>query len=586
VGLADTKAGSLSRPRNTGLVTPSATTAPLHRQDIIIKEQENRIKVLQDNLGKVRTELSESRKQNKEWFGKVASLEQEAGNNKSDVAREIAERTIGVLKEEKRLVDVQFVQLRELLEDKRKAVLSAEAASSNYRLATDTMRITKDRLAEEIVGLKQQLQSQKAQLSIKPTASLSSAELDQLRRQKTEATREATDLKQKLRVVDKMTENAKLTREREIGDSFKKEDGLSEAIAILRSQLEARDDTIQTAKSAFDDNLDNQLRAKDLEIRNAKSAFSSELDTMRKKETRHIDEVKTLKARLQSSNCGNESKMLRNQYDQATKQVTNLKLHIKKTKLALESRSLADKLREGHQSLIDQILHIAKTVEEEAVDPKLPLDSEEPKPNPETAALNATVSKQKKQIKDQARRLIALHKSTTNGLVKADKELREGKMEDLYIQCVTDLAPIIISVKQANVAKDRTIQKLTSQMTVLKTQARISQLPIMRFDGVVPVRQSRKSHPSAPFRKPKDQERTPHAEKREEVDSRSIWERELSISDRKKAPPEQVLPKAKEVGKKGSKRTDGLEPGEIEESGESRVRAWNAIYSLDKPRGH
>jgi uncharacterized membrane-anchored protein YhcB (DUF1043 family) len=174
VGLADTKAGSLSRPRNTGLVTPSATTAPLHRQDIIIKEQENRIKVLQDNLGKVRTELSESRKQNKEWFGKVASLEQEAGNNKSDVARDIAERTIGVLKEEKRLVDVQFVQLRELLEDKRKAVLSAEAASSNYRLATDTMRITKDRLAEEIVGLKQQLQSQKAQLSIKcrarPTA--------------------------------------------------------------------------------------------------------------------------------------------------------------------------------------------------------------------------------------------------------------------------------------------------------------------------------------------------------------------------------------------------------------------------------
>jgi hypothetical protein len=120
VDLADTKAGSLPRPKTTDSVTspsPKPTTALLQPQDIIIKEQEQQIKVLKNNLGKVRTELSESRKQNKEWFGKVASLELEA-ENQYDEARKIAGHSIGVLREEKRLLEEKVLQLKDLLNDK------------------------------------------------------------------------------------------------------------------------------------------------------------------------------------------------------------------------------------------------------------------------------------------------------------------------------------------------------------------------------------------------------------------------------------------------------------------------------------
>jgi hypothetical protein len=536
VGLADTKAGSLSRPKNTGLVTPSATTAPLHRQDIIIKEQENRIKVLQDNLGKVRTELSESRKQNKEWFGKVASLEQEAGNNKSDVAREIAERTIGVLKEEKRLVDVQVVQLRELLEDKRKAVLSAEAASSASTLATIAMRTEKDRLAEEAVVLKQQLNSRKVQLSIKPTASLTSAELDRLRKEKTEAIREITDLKQKLRVVDKMTENAKLTREREIGDSLKKEDGLSETITILPSQLEARDDAIQTAKSAHE----------------------SEIDTMRTKETRYIEDVETLEKRLQDSDkcasiaCGSRRDVMRKEQEQAMEDIGKLKLQIK-TKC--KSRSAAQALRVGLRALIDQVLQIAKEGAEDALEVELPTAVEDPKPNPIITALDSIISKQRKHIDAQGSRLGALHIRMKESLAIADKELREGTMEDPYVECVVDLAPIIIDVKQAYVAKDRTIINLTSQIATLESKSRNSQHLITRLNGVIPFGQSRHIPRAASFGRNKDQDRTTHGGKREEVISRLMREKE--ITDRRKvAPGQQTSREANEIGQKESKRTD------------------------------
>jgi hypothetical protein len=374
------------------------------------------------------------------------------------------------------------------------------------------MRIVKDRLAEEAVGLKQQFQ--KIRLSIKRIASLTSAELDRLRIEKTEAIREAIDLKKKLRVVDTMTENPRLTREREIDDFLKKEDGLTETIKSLRSQLLGRDLAMQTAESAA----------------------GSEIDTMRKEVTRYIDEVKTLKARLQAvdqcDNCDNERKMSRNGYDQAIKQVKDLKLLVKTAKVALESRSTAQKLREGHQSLMDQIHHIAKTVQEEAVDPKLPLDSEGPIPSPEILALNATISKQRKHIDDQSRCLTALHKRISANVVSADKELREGKMEDLYVQCVTDLAPVIIDLKQETFAKDRTIQNLRSNIASSMSQSRNSQHLISRMNETSPFGQSRNVHQSASFERKKDQASTPHARKQEEATLRLMREKRFQTPGR------------------------------------------------------
>jgi predicted nucleic acid-binding Zn-ribbon protein len=192
--------------------------------------------------------------------GKVVYLEQEVEDDKFDVARDIVERPIGVLQDEVRLLDLKAIQLQSLLNNKRKAVLAAEAVSSASSHATDAMRIEKDGLTREIAGLQQQLHE--AQLSLQPIASVSITEIDRLRKEKTEAIREATDLKKKLRVADKMTENAKSTRQREVSDSMKEKDKLTETIAVLRSQLKARDDELQTAKSAFSSKKGNIIHGR------------------------------------------------------------------------------------------------------------------------------------------------------------------------------------------------------------------------------------------------------------------------------------------------------------------------------------
>jgi len=297
--------------------------------------------------------LSEIRKQNKEWIGKVVSLEQKAEDDKSDVAQEIAERSIGVLQEDKRLLGEKVLRLQDLLDHKENAVLSAVAAKSASGFATNAMRIEKDKLAQEAVGLKQQLQLQKVQLSIKPPASLSDSEVDQLRKKKIEAIRDVTDLKQKLRVADKMTENARLTREREIGDSLRKEDGLTETIGTLQSQLLAKDRAIQMAKSAHD----------------------SEIDTMRTKQTRYIEDAKRQEQRSQDSDecvsiaCGSKRDVMRKEQEQAMEEIGELKRQIKTT---YKSRSAAQELREGHRALIDQVLQTANEGAGEALEVELP----------------------------------------------------------------------------------------------------------------------------------------------------------------------------------------------------------------------
>lgn len=257
---------------------------------------------------------------------------------------------------------------------------------------------------------------------------------------------------------------------------------------------------------------------------------------MRKQDTRHIDEVKTLKAGLQAldecDNCGNERNMLRTGYERAIKHVKDLKLLAKTAKVALESRSTAHTLREGHQSLIDQIHHIAKTVEEEAVDSTHPLDSEEPMPGPEISALNAKISKQRKHIDDRSRRLIALHTRISAKVGSADKELREGKMEDLYVQCVTDLAPVIIDLKQETFAKDRTIQDLRSNIASSMSQPRNSQHLISRMNETSPFGQSRNVHHSASLGRKKDQASTANAKKQEEATLRLMREKRFQTPGR------------------------------------------------------
>jgi hypothetical protein len=232
--------------------------------------------------------------------------------------------------------------------------------------------------------------------------------------------------------------------------------------------------------------------------------------------------------------------------------------------------------------LIDQVVRIANTVEEDNLEPELSIDLQDPIPNLEVVALKATISKQKKRLVDLGSRLTAVHIKTQRTLASADKELRESRMEELYIQCVTDLAPVFIDVKQTDLAKDRTIQRLTS-LGSSKSRSRKNQHLNTRLSGVIPFGQSRNDQPSAPFGKNKDQERTTYAGKREEVTLRLMREKEFA-DRRKVAPDQQISCEAKETGKWETKRTNGLEPGEIEESGESRMRAWNAIYSVDKSR--
>jgi hypothetical protein len=510
---------------------------------------------------------------------------------------------IGVLKEEKRLVDGQVEQLRELLEDKRKAVLSAEAASSASRLATDAMQIAKDTLAQEAVGLKPQLQLQKVQLSIKPTAPLSSTELDQLRKQKTEAIRGATDLKQKLRVVDKMTENSKLTREREIGDSLKKEDRLAEAI----------------------EQLNLQVRTKDLEIQTVKSDHGSEIDTLRKQETRYIEDVKTLKKQLQDSDecariaCGSQRDMMRKEQEQAIKEIGNLKLQIKTT---YESRSAAQALRKGHRALIDQVLQTAKEEAGEALEVELPTALEGSKPTLEITALQKTISKQKKHINAQGSRLGALHIKMKESLAIDDKELREGTMEDLYVQCVADLAPAIIALTQANYGKNRliqqikdiatdsnpakdrrTISQIVKAITCLESQGRTGTQCTSQLEGVKASGQSTDVHPSASIGRNTTPQNVSAGKKGKEA-ANGMREDNPKRDDARMEFGRQTSPHTTEAGARmesrktgavysgekndptpGRKRDAELEPGESEQSKEGRMRAWSGIYSLDKSRG-
>jgi hypothetical protein len=320
-----------------------------------------------------------------------------------------------------------------------------------------------------------------------------------------------------------------LTREREIGDSLKKEDGFSETIAILRSQLEARDDAIQTAKSAFDDSLYNQLRAKDLEIQTAKSAFGSEIDTMRKREIQCIDEVKTLNMRLQAIDrcdiCGHERTMLQKGRKKAEKQVEQLKLQMQAT-------SVAHALREGHRTLIDQVVRIANTVEEDNLEPELSIDLQDPIPNLEVVALKATISKQKKRLVDLGSRLTAVLIKTQRTLASADKELRESRMEELYIQCVTDLAPVIIDLKQEIFVKDRTIQNLRSNIASSMSQSRNSQHLISRMNETSPFGQSRNVHQSASLGSKKDQAITANARNQEEATLRLMREKRFQTAGR------------------------------------------------------
>jgi len=587
---------------NTEPVTslkPNPTTAPLQRQDIIIKEQEQQIKVLQGNLGKVRTVLSESRKLNKEWFGKVASLELEA-ENKHDAAPKIAAHSNGVLRE-KRLLEEKVLQLKDLLKDKEDAVLSAEAASSASRLETDAMRIEKDKSAEAAARLKQQ--SQKIQLSIKPTASLTSAELDQLGKEKAEAIGEITDLKRKLRVVDKMTENAKLTREREIGDSLKEEDRLAEAI----------------------EQLNLRIRMKDYEIQTVRSVHVSEIDTLRKQETRYIEDVENLKKQLKDSDecariaCASKRDMMRKEQEQAMKEIGKIKLQIKTT---YRSRCVAQALREGHRALIDQVLRSAQEGAGEAPETKVPISVEDSKSNPEIIALNSIISKQRKQIDAQGSRLGALHIKTKDSLAIADKELREGTMEDLYVQCVADLAPVIIAQTQANYGKNRLIQQIKDIATdsnpakdrrtisqivkaikCLEFQERTGTQRTSQLEGVKASGPSTDVHPYASVGR-NTAPQNASAKKRGKGPALEMREDNRKWDDARMAFGRQTLPHTTEAAvRMGSKRTGAvnsgekndttsrrkrdaeLEPGEIEQSKDGRMRAWSGIYSPDKSRG-
>jgi len=540
--------------------------------------------------------LSEIRKQNKEWIGKVVSLEQKAEDDKSDVAQEIAERSIGVLQEDKRLLEEKVIQLQNLLDHKEKAILSAVAAKSASGFATNAMRIEKDKLAQEALGLKQQLQLQKVQLSIKPTASLSDSEVDQLRKEKIEAIRDVTDLKQKLRVVDKMTENAKLTREREIGESLKQEDRLAEAIEQLKLQV----------------------RMKDFEIQTVRSINVSEIDTLRKQETRYIEDVKNLKKQLQDSDecariaCASKRDMMRKEQEQAMEEIGELKRQIKTT---YKSRSAAQELREGHRALIDQVLQTANEGAGGALEVELPTALEGSNPTLGITALQKIILKQRKHINAQGSRLGALHIKMTESLAIADKELREGTMEDLYVQCVADLAPAIIALTQADLAENclirqiqititnanpgkdrRTILSITKAIARLESQGRTGTQRISQMKGVKASGQSTDIHPSASIGKTAPQNVS--VGKKGKEAAFGLRENNRRWDDARMASGRHTLPHTTGAGTRmESQRMGGvnseekndttprrrrdaeLEPGEIEQSKEGRMRAWSGIYS-------
>jgi hypothetical protein len=152
---------------------------------------------------------------------------------------------------------------------------------------------------------------------------------------------------------------------------------------------------------------------------------------------------------------------VRKEQDRAIEEIRDLKQQIEKAKLANDDCSAAIKWQEGHGSLIAQVLRIAKEGEGDVPGSELPTDLEDPKPNPEIVELNRTILKLKKRIEGQGLRLTALHIKTKDSIANVSlipRGRREGKMEELYNQCVTDLAPLFIDMKQANIARDRTIK--------------------------------------------------------------------------------------------------------------------------------